>query len=46
MGLLVQAERMNIAVAAISVASDLFMVVGMSVYEGKVMLKLWVEKGV
>lgn len=27
---------MNIAVVAISVASDLFMVVGMSVYEGKV----------
>jgi hypothetical protein len=26
---------MNIAVAAISVASDLFMVVGISVYEGK-----------
>ena len=27
---------MNIAVAAISVASECFMVVGMSVYEGKV----------
>ena len=34
--MLVQAESMNIAVAAISVASECFMVVGVSVYEGKV----------
>ena len=43
--MLVQAESMNIAVAAISVASERFMVGVLSVYEGKVSITFLSWKG-